>query len=368
MSPPVTAYIGLGTNLGSKQENIRQACNRLGELPDTKITAVSSVIETGPLGPTEQPEFLNAVAETQTGLNPDELLAKLLEIETALGRDRKQKWGPRTIDLDLLLYGEKVVNSEDLTVPHSQMHLRSFVLKGLCELNPDIKHPALGVPVSELAERLNGGDFILKPQQPQLVSIAGLIGVGKTTLATKLSKRLNAELLLEPYDTNPFLPKVYAGKQDLALHSQLYFLLNRVEQLNPVNFIAGQLIFTDYVFEKDLIYARQLLDVDQLSIYERLYPLCPVNVAKPVLVIYLRDTAENCLDRIHHRNRPYEQKIDTQFLCRLDAAYEQLFAQWANCPLIRISKSEFDCTRPDDVDYLITQINAYCACDIAGER
>jgi deoxyadenosine/deoxycytidine kinase len=245
------------------------------------------------------------------------------------------------------------------------MHLRSFVLEGLCELNPDFVHPALGVQVSELAGRLNGDDFILDPQQPQLVSIAGLIGVGKTTLATKLSRRLNAELLLEPYDTNPFLPKVYAGKQDLALHSQLYFLLNRVEQLNQINFIAGQLIFTDYVFEKDLIYARQLLDEDQLSVYERLYPLCPVNVIKPVLVVYLRDTAENCLDRIHHRNRPYEQKIDTQFLSQLDAAYEQLFEKWTACPVIRISKSEFDCARPEDINYLITQINAYCACDIA---
>ncbi len=366
MSPPVTAYIGLGTNLGNRQENLHQACDKLGELPDTKISAVSSIIETEPLGPADQPKFLNAVAEIQTGLNPNELLAKLLKIETAQGRNRKQKWGPRTIDLDLLLYDEKIIDSKDLTVPHSQMHLRSFVLKGLCELNPEIIHPALSVPVSELAERLNGGDFILKPQQPQLVSIAGLIGVGKTTLATKLSKRLNAELLLEPYDTNPFLPKVYAGRQDLALHSQLYFLLNRVQQLNPVNFIAGQLIFTDYVFEKDLIYARQSLDADQLSVYVRLYPLCPANVVRPILVIYLRDSAENCLDRIHYRNRSYEQKIDTRFLSQLDDAYEQLFSQWTSCPIIRISKSEFDCTRPEDVDYLITQINAYCACDIAG--
>jgi 2-amino-4-hydroxy-6-hydroxymethyldihydropteridine diphosphokinase len=365
MSPTVTVYIGLGANLGNRQENIQLACDKLSGLPQTKITAVSSTIETEPLGPIKQEKFLNAVAELQTDMSAGELLTKLLEIENAMARDRKQKWGPRTIDLDLLLYGDKIINSKDLNVPHSQMHLRSFVLKGLCELNPEIIHPELGVPVSELAGRLNGGDFILRPQQPQLVSIAGLIGVGKTTLATKLSKRLNAELLLEPYDTNPFLPKVYDGQQDLALHSQLYFLLNRVEQLNPVNFIAGQLIFTDYIFEKDLIYARQLLDADQLSVYQRLYLLCPVNVVKPVLVVYLRDTAENCLDRIHHRNRPYEQKIDTQFLSRLDVAYEQLFSQWTGCPVIRISKSEFDCTRPEDLDYLITQVDAYCTCDIA---
>ncbi len=367
MSPPVTAYIGLGTNLGNRQENIRHARERLNRLPHTKLTAVSTVTQTEPLGQSDQPKFLNAVVEIETDLNPHDLLAELLEIEAALGRRQTEKWGPRIIDLDLLLYGSEIINSEDLTVPHSQMHLRSFVLKGLCELNPSPAHPVLNVSVSELAARLNGCDFVLNPQLPQLVSIAGLIGVGKTTLATKLSRRLNAELLLEPYDTNPFLSRVYAGRQDLALHSQLYFLLNRVEQLNPANFLLAQMLFTDYVFEKDLIYARQLLDADQLCVYEKLYPLCPENVTKPVLVVYLRDNAEDCLDRIHQRNRPYEQKIDTYFLSQLDAAYEQLFAQWTACPIIRISKSEFDCTRPDDVDYLITQINAYCACDIAGK-
>jgi deoxyguanosine kinase len=367
MSPPVTAYIGLGTNLGSRRQNIQQACSKLGELPNTGLIAASTAMETEPLGPVDQPKFLNAVAEIETGLDPHDLLAKLLEIETAMGRRQTEKWGPRTIDLDLLLYADKVIDTEKLAVPHSQMHLRSFVLKGLCELNPEIIHPSLGVPVSELARRLNGCDFALDPQRPQLVSIAGLIGVGKTTLATKLSERLNTKLLLEPYDTNPFLPQVYAGRQDLALHCQLYFLLNRVEQLNPTNFMPARMLFTDYVFEKDPIYARQLLDADQLSIYERLYPLCPANVTRPVLVIYLHDTAENCLEQIHHRNRPYEQKIDTQFLSRLDTAYEQLFEKWTACPVIRISKSEFDCTRPDDVDYLIKQINAYCTCDAAGQ-
>jgi len=367
MSPPVTAYIGLGTNLGDRHRNIKRAQQALGELPHTELIAVSATTETEPLGPANQPKFLNAVAEIRTELSPDDLFSKMLEIETSLGRKKTEKWGPRTIDLDLLLYGEEIINSENLTVPHSQMHLRSFVLEGLCELNPNLVHPVIGVTVSELAARLNGGDFILDPQQPQLVSIAGLIGVGKTTLATRLSKRLNTELLLEPYDTNPFLPRVYAGQQELALHSQLYFLLNRVEQLNPTNFLPAQMLFTDYVFEKDLIYARQSLDADQLSIYEKLYPPCAENVTKPVLVVYLRDTAENCLDRIHHRNRPYEQKIDTQFLSQLDAAYEQLFATWTGRPVIRISKSEFDCTRPDDIDYLITQINAYCACETTNE-
>ncbi len=358
MPPQATAYIALGSNLGDRHANLR---NALDFLTADRITLrrCTEPVETEPLANPDQPKFLNAVAEIQTQFNPHDLLARMLQVETELGRERTQKWASRTIDVDLLFYDDRTINTENLTVPHKQMHLRSFVLKGLCKLNPNLVHPALNVTVTDLAARLNGRDFILNPNAPQLVSIAGLIGVGKTTLATRLSKQLNAELLLEPYDTNPFLPQVYAGRKDLALHSQLYFLLNRAEQLNPADFSASRLVFTDYIFEKDRIYARQLLSPDQLSIYENLYPACAQSVTKPVLVIYLTDMCENCLDRIHRRNRPYEQGIDVRFLSQLDTAHEQLFAQWTACPVIRISKCDFDCTRPADINYLITQINAY---------
>lgn len=362
MPPQATAYIALGSNLGDRRANIKNALDSLtaGRISLQRCT---EPVETKPLGSSDQPKFLNAVAEIQTEFNPHDLLAKMLQVETELGRKRTHKWSPRTIDLDLLLYDDQAINSENLTIPHPQMHLRSFVLKPLCELNPNLIHPALNVTIADLAARLNGCDFVLNPNVPQLVSIAGVIGVGKTTLATKLSKQLNAELLLEPYDTNPFLPQVYAGRNDLALHCQLYFLLNRTDQLNPANFITAQMLFTDYIFEKDLIYATQLLDHDQLSVYDRLYPDCAQSVTKPVLAVYLRDTCENCLSRIHHRNRPYEQRINLDFLAALDRAYEQLFARWTACPVIKILKSEFDCTRPADINYLITQINAYCACE-----
>jgi deoxyguanosine kinase len=359
MPPQVTAYIGLGSNLGDRRANLKNALDALAVADGTNLLRSTRPIETEPLGNADQPKYLNSVAQIQTALDAHQLLDALQKIETSLGRQRNQKWAPRTIDLDLLLYDDRIINAENLSVPHPQMHLRLFVLKSLCELNLKLVHPVLDATVAALAARLNGRDFVPNPDVPQLVSVAGLIGVGKTTLATKLSKRLNAELLLEPYDTNPFLPKVYGGQKDLALHCQLYFLLNRVQQLSPANFIAAQLLFTDYVFEKDLIYATQILSAGQFSVYEKLYAACPQSVIKPVLVIYLRDTAVNCLDRIHHRNRPYEQKINTDFLSALDEAYERLFADWTACPVIRVSKSEFDCTRPSDLEYLIKQINAY---------
>jgi 2-amino-4-hydroxy-6-hydroxymethyldihydropteridine diphosphokinase len=333
----------------------------LGETPGVKVSGASDVIESAALGQADQPEYLNAAAQIETTLSPEDLYGKLSEIEKSLGRVRKEKWSPRNIDLDLLLFGDAVINSPRLTVPHPQMHLRSFVLSGLCRLNGDLVHPALKVSMNELAARLNGRDFVLNPDLAQLVSIAGIIGVGKTTLTHKLSDSLGGKSILEAYDKNPFLPEVYAGKKELALDSQLYFLTSRIEQLNPKAAGRGQIIISDYIWDKELIYARGLLNRQQLTLYEKIHQPGAKNVAQPVLVIYLADSAENCLERIHRRNRPYEQVISLQFLRELGADYERLFASWRRCPVIRIAMSEFDCMRHSDIEDLAKQIRSYVA-------
>lgn len=356
-----TAYIGLGSNLGDRKANIEKAVELLKATPGIDSLRKSELLETEPLGKAEQSKYLNTVAELQTSLDAKALLKKVFEIETALGRQRQEKWGPRSIDLDLLLYSGEIIKTEDLIVPHSQMHLRSFVLKGLCELSADLRHPVLGTTMAELLERLNGCDFAIDPDIPQLVSIAGQIGVGKTTLARKLSEKIRAKLLLEPYDTNPFMPAVYAGRKELALHSQLYFLFKRAEQLSRDNLKNTRFAVTDYVFHKERIYARALLNNEQLDEYEKLYPACSQTVSKPVLVIYMTDSAQNCLQRIHRRNRPYEQGISVDFLQRLDAEYNKLFVDWKSSPAIKVSTAQFDCNRAKDIEHLITQVRAYVA-------
>jgi 2-amino-4-hydroxy-6-hydroxymethyldihydropteridine diphosphokinase len=134
------AFIGLGSNLGDREENVRAALERLSELGPLRA---STVRETDPVGLTEQPMFLNAVAEVRTDLPARELLASLLAIERDLGRDRtvEQRWGPRTIDLDLLLYGGDVIDEPGLTVPHPRLAERLFVLEPLHELAPDLVLP-----------------------------------------------------------------------------------------------------------------------------------------------------------------------------------------------------------------------------------
>ncbi len=356
MAKQTTTYIGLGSNLGNREDYINSALKMLAEVSDIEVARVSELIETTPLAQANQPEYLNAVAELRTTLSPEDLFKTLVNIETALGRIRQKKWSSRTIDLDILLFGQEVIDSSHLTVPHPQMHLRSFVLKGLCRLNGDLSHPVIKEPVSELANRLGGCDFVPNPDLPQLVSIAGVIGVGKTTLAKKLSTRLGCQMLPEPYDTNPFMPDVYAGKKELALDSQLYFLTSRVEQLNHNTLKKGQIYISDYIFDKELIYSRETLTPEQLTLYEKVYQLSNRKVTLPVLVIYLTDSPQNCLVRIHKRNRPYEQKIEQSFLEKLDADYQQLLNQWKICPVIRIST-------PEDINiqHLAEQIRYYTA-------
>lgn len=357
----MTAYIGLGSNLGDRERSIRDALGMLGGNGSIEVARVSDIQETAPLGQVEQPRYLNGVAEIRTDLKPAELLAKLKATEAALGRQPNTSWQSRPIDLDLLLYGDEVVNVSGLTVPHPDIHLRSFVLDGLCQLNPQLVHPVLKESVSELSRRLGGGSFLLDPKAPQVVSIAGVIGVGKTTLARKLAEVLPAEVLPEPYDTNPFLPQVYAGKSELALDSQLYFLVNRAEQLSPDRLTRGKVFVTDYVFDKELIYARRLLDGHQLQLYERVYPAFVRKAAKPTLVIYLEDSPCNCLDRIHGRNRPYEQTMGLGFLESLDGDYKRLFADWKASPVIRVPASELTGYASDVVERLVHQVRAYIA-------
>jgi 2-amino-4-hydroxy-6-hydroxymethyldihydropteridine diphosphokinase len=368
MARPTTAYIGLGSNLGDRHGHIRDALKMLAENKHIDVARVSDIIETPALAQANQPEYLNAVAEIQTTLSAEDLHKTLSDIETSLGRVRSGKWSPRIIDLDLLLFGRKVINTADLTVPHPQMHLRSFVLKGLCQLNGDFMHPVLNESVNELANRLGGKDFALNPALPQLVCVAGIIGVGKTTLTKKLSGLLGCKILLEPYDTNPFMPDVYAGKKELALDSQLYFLTSRTKQLNHNTLSRRQIAISDYIFDKEFIYARRLLSAQQLALYEEICPPFAAKVAAPVLVIYLRDSVQKCLQRIHRRNRPYEQGIELQFLEALDSDYQQLFADWKTCPVIRKQMSRFDCTKDGDIESLANQVKSYVICNDSKRR
>ncbi|MBI2901662.1 MAG: 2-amino-4-hydroxy-6-hydroxymethyldihydropteridine diphosphokinase [Planctomycetes bacterium] len=150
------AYVGLGSNLGDRQANLDEALRRLGLVPGVRVLRRSTVRETDPVGLEEQPRFLNAVAEIACAPEPEELLGHLLRIEAEMGRVRRRRWGPRPIDLDLLLFGRGEVRSERLTVPHPRLAERGFVLEPLAELCPARRVPGTGRTVRGLLHHLSG--------------------------------------------------------------------------------------------------------------------------------------------------------------------------------------------------------------------
>ena len=149
------AFIALGSNLGEREAMIRLALDDLARLPGTMLVRASSLYDTEPVGEADQPNFLNAVAQIDTEMTARQLLWNLQLIEKRLGRVRSQKWGPRTIDLDLLLYGNLIVEEPDLRVPHPELTRRSFVLVPLLELDPLLTHPESGESLINHLSHLN---------------------------------------------------------------------------------------------------------------------------------------------------------------------------------------------------------------------
>ena len=143
-------YVALGSNIGDRQKNLHAAIGLMNGVEGISVLRVSSFHDTKPVGGPPQPNYLNAVAEVETDLPPARLLAELQRIEKQLGRTRDVRWGPRTIDLDILLMGDTIADEPGLTIPHPRMHERRFVLEPLCELAPDAVHPVLKKTMREL--------------------------------------------------------------------------------------------------------------------------------------------------------------------------------------------------------------------------
>lgn len=161
------AYLSLGSNIGDRERNLREAIGRLGELGTVK--KVSSFYETEPVEFTEQPWFINCAAELETTLTSRELLNGILSIEQAMGRERVQPKGPRLIDLDILLFDDIVVTGQSLTIPHPAMHERRFVLEPLVEIAPEVKHPVRKKTVRELLEQLPADAPIVRKVSARLL-------------------------------------------------------------------------------------------------------------------------------------------------------------------------------------------------------
>jgi 2-amino-4-hydroxy-6-hydroxymethyldihydropteridine diphosphokinase len=155
---PHLVYLSLGSNIGDREAHLREAIRRLESTG--KLRSLSSIYETEPVEFTDQPQFLNCAVALETSSTPEQLMLQLLTIEKAMGRQRIQKKGPRTIDLDILFFGDEIVDTPGLTIPHPAMQHRRFVLEPLAEIAPDAMHPGLRKTVRELLEELPSGQSV----------------------------------------------------------------------------------------------------------------------------------------------------------------------------------------------------------------
>jgi len=151
---PETVYLGLGSNLGDRLGALRRGLDELAGLQGVGGIVPSPVYETDPVGMKDQPRFLNMACSLHADLEPPALMEALLDIERKMGRIRGEKWGPRIIDLDILLFGDRIIRQSDLAVPHPRMHRRAFVLVPLARIAPEVVHPVLGLTVRRMLEDL----------------------------------------------------------------------------------------------------------------------------------------------------------------------------------------------------------------------
>lgn len=153
---PTTAYLGIGSNLGDRARRCYDAVAKISLHEQIKVIRFSPLIETAPVGgPSGAPPYLNGAVQIETTLGAHNLMTELLAIETSLGRQRLNRWEPRLIDIDLLLFGDKILSADDLLVPHPLMHQRQFVLEPLALIAPDVVHPTMQMTIQGLLESLN---------------------------------------------------------------------------------------------------------------------------------------------------------------------------------------------------------------------
>ncbi len=191
------------------------------------------------------------------------------------------------------------------------------------------------------------------------IAIEGVIGAGKSSLAAKLAEKLNANLVMEEFESNPFLEKFYDDRKRYAFQTQMFFLINRYKQqqnLNQQNLFSNYIV-SDYIFDKDKIFAYLNLAGDELKLYETIFPLLERDLEKPDLVIYLQSSIDRLMYNIKKRARKIERSLSRSYITELYEAYNNFFFKYNNTPLLIVNTTDMDfVNRPKDFNELYAQI------------
>ncbi len=311
--------IGLGSNLGNRASLLDAAIARLGEEPRVEIIARSQFHETSPVGgPAGQGAFLNAAILLRTPLHPAELLGALICIETDLGRRRIERWGPRSIDLDLLLYDDLVLQSETLQLPHPRMAWRRFVLEPAAEVAPEMQHPTIGWTIARLLNHLD--------KARPYVAIAGPAGAGKRELARAIADRFGGVLVPDPaaqqYETSGWV-----NSYGVTPDQELEFAKRRAKAVAVDSAVWSQdhpLWVSDFWVGQSAAAIRVLSEAaERQTLLQRWYgaanQACP-----PKLTVLLDAPADYCARRLVERGEA--PRSEEQFE-RIETLRRALFEQ-----------------------------------------
>jgi len=307
--------IGLGANLGDRLQTLERAVSALAQDPHLHLAGRSRWYQTPPVGgPGGQPPYLNGAVVLETSQPPESVAAILRGLESELGRRRGERWGPRTIDIDFLLYDQLVLQTPLLVLPHPRMAWRRFVLEPAAEVAGSMVHPTVGWTVDRLLDHLNTA--------AAYVAIAGPIGAGKTALAERLASETSARWIAEQIDTRR-LEEFYLDPAGQAWTIQLEFLQQRARLLRadlPEWSDRCQWTVSDFWFDQSLAFAEVWLPAGRRSEFCRVFEQARRGVVQPKLTVLLDAPAERLLERVRRRNRPCERSLDRGLLARIRQA------------------------------------------------
>ena len=359
-------YLSLGSNLGDRQINIQSALNQIDKRAGN-IISISKLYENPSFG-FEGDMFYNCCIGLKTILSPIELLNEILLIEKEGGRIRKMEEGylSRTIDIDILFYENQTINSDELKIPHPKLHERNFVIKPLLDIAKGKIHPFFKKSILEIGDELKDFSQVVEIknnlynpvfnslEDHNNIVIEGNIGIGKTSLAKKLSKNLNKNLILEGFIDNPFLEKFYQDPKRYALNLELTFLVDRCRQLNDyknqLDIFKTGVVF-DYDIVKSLIFAGVTLNENDFNLYRNIFYFMTKDLLKPNLIIFLMQSPENLLLNIEKRGRYFEKNIKKDYLKKINQAYIKSLKSKTDWNIRFIDVSDIDFVE-NDSDYL----------------
>ena len=361
-------YLSLGSNLGNKLHNLQQALELIVD-EIGQISKVSSVYKTAAWG-FESSRFYNICIKVNTNLNPENLLKNIHKIELLLGRTKvtDQRYEARINDIDVILYDDDIIFSEELTVPHRDMLKRKFVMVPLAEIAPFVIHPFEKQQIKECllscsdSSEIELTAFQLKrpvslSEKYNYIAIEGNIGAGKTTLATKLAEDFNAKTVFERFADNPFLPKFYEEPDRFAFQLEMSFLADRYQQLSDdlsQYDLFKNFVISDYYIFKSLIFAQVTLQKEEYFLYRKMFDIMYKEIPKPDLYIYLYQNTPRLLENIKKRGRDYEQNIAPEYLDKIHKGYVSFIQTEENLNSLIIDVSEMNfVNNPEDYKTII---------------